>query len=50
MVYLEDQYLGMPKILTKCKSIVLLHVTTDVLLYLNDIMNVHPRAWCIYIR
>ena len=39
MVYLEDRYLGMPKILSKYKRIILLHITTDVFIYLNDIMT-----------
>ena len=38
MVYLEDQYLSIPKILTKYESIILLHITTDILIYLNEIM------------
>ena len=39
MVYLEDQYLGIPIILSKYKSIILLHKTTNVLIYLNDTMT-----------
>ena len=47
-VYLEDQYLGIPKILSKYKSIILLHITTDVLIYLNDIMICVTQTDCYH--
>ena len=54
MVYLEDQFLSMTKILTKCKCMILLHLTNDVLSCFNDIMTCfthmyHNHALFIYI-
>ena len=47
MVYLQYQYLGMPKISTKCNSIILLHITTDVLINLNDMFHTNVLLSCI---
>ena len=36
---IEDQFLSMTKILTKCKCMILLHITNDVLRYFTDTMT-----------
>ena len=37
----------MPKISTKCNSTILLHITADVLIYLNDMFHTNVLSSCL---